>query len=111
MEIVLIGDRQIKLEILRITVFLNTAVPRGIAVFIFATKYNIYLYISNLFPYKCKYVGCQYNALRYIQVRYFFAHNCEICFIRGPPVLFEHKKSNRTGGNIIEKTMDRRSSH
>lgn len=27
---------------------------------------------------------------------YFFAHNCEICFIRGPPVLFERKKSNRT---------------
>lgn len=33
MEVVLIGDRQIKLEILRIIVFLNTVVPRGIAVF------------------------------------------------------------------------------
>lgn len=32
-EVVLIGDRQIKLEILRIIVFLNTVVPRGIAVF------------------------------------------------------------------------------
>lgn len=31
--------------------------------------------------------------------------------IRGPPVLFERKKSYRTGGNIIEKIMDRRSLH
>ncbi|MGN0456912.1 MAG: hypothetical protein ACI4LX_03925 [Treponema sp.] len=71
MEVVLIGDKQIKLEILRIIVFLYTVVPRGIAVFLFSTKYNIYLYISTLFPYKYKYVGCQYNALRYIQVRHF----------------------------------------
>lgn len=27
---------------------------------------------------------------------YFFAQNCEFCLIRGPPVLFEHKKSNKT---------------
>lgn len=31
--------------------------------------------------------------------------------IRGPPVLFERKESYRTGGNIIEKIMDRRSLH
>ena len=33
MEVVLIGDKQIKLEILRIIVFLYTVVPKGIAVF------------------------------------------------------------------------------
>lgn len=26
---------------------------------------------------------------------YFFAQNREFCLIRGPPVLFEHKKSNK----------------
>ena len=34
MEVVLIGDKQIKLEILRIIVFLYTVVPKGIAVFL-----------------------------------------------------------------------------
>lgn len=40
MEVVLIGDRQIKLEILRIIVFLNTVVPRGIAVFFYRLFVN-----------------------------------------------------------------------
>lgn len=38
MQVVLIEDKQIKLEILRIIVFLYTAVPRGIAVFFLDKK-------------------------------------------------------------------------
>lgn len=37
---------------------------------------------------------------------YFFAHNCEICFIREPPVLFERKKSNRTEENTLDNNDD-----
>ena len=40
---------------------------------------------------------------------YFFAQNCKICLIRGPPVLFEHKKSNKTQEERkIETIMDKR---
>ena len=37
---------------------------------------------------------------------YFFIYNCEICFIRGPPVLFERKKSNRTEENTLDNNDD-----
>lgn len=77
-------------------IYLHTVVPRGIAVFLFSTKYNIYLYISNLLLYKSTCVISPRNALEYIRVRCYFAQDCEIWFIRGPPVLFERKKSNRT---------------
>ncbi len=63
---------------------------------LFSTKYNLNIYISALFTYKDEYKSFIIDALGNVQVRYFFARNCEICCIRGPPVLFEIKKSNRT---------------
>ena len=46
MEVVLIGDKQIKLEILRIIVFLYTVVPRGIAVFLCVLGTHYYLVVK-----------------------------------------------------------------
>lgn len=75
-------------------IYLHTVVPRGIAVFLFSTEYNIYLYTSNLFLHKSMCIISPHNALEYIQVRYYFAQDCKICLIRGPPVLFEREKLN-----------------
>ena len=72
-----------------LVVFLHTVVPIGITVFLFSTKYNLNIYISTLFTYKDEYKSFIIGALGNEQVRYFFARNCEICCIRGPPVLFE----------------------
>ena len=41
-----------------------------------------------------------YSSLEF-QVCYFFARNCKICLIRGPPVLIERKKSNKNGGKNL----------
>ena len=41
-----------------------------------------------------------YSSLEF-QVCYFFAQNCDFCLIRGPPVLFERKKSNKNGGKNL----------
>lgn len=72
------------------------------SVFLFLEKFNITQYISALPKPKNMYVQSQNNALGKIQVRYFFAQNCEICMIRAPPVLFERKNSNRTEENTLD---------
>jgi len=81
--------------------FIYTAVSKGIAVFLFATKYSEIIYKSS-FLYKTRNINLC-NVLERVQVRYFFTLNCEFCLIRGPPVLFERKKSkkNRRGNMSI----------
>lgn len=96
MVIILIENREKKHKLLIIGLLVCTVMRQGIAVFLFLEKYNICLYIYALLQYKSKYVGFHKNAHGYIHVCFNFAYNSEICFIRGPPVLFEHKKSNRT---------------
>lgn len=69
--------------------------PNGVAVFFSTNLYrNIFLFTS-----------FANELIRYFELvislsarLYFFAFNCEICLIRGPPVLFERIKSNKTGG-------------
>lgn len=83
---------------------------QGIAVFLFLEKFNISLNIFALLQRKSKYIGLHRNARGYIHARFNFAYNSEICFIRGPPVLFE-QKIKQNGGNMIETIMDRRYLH
>lgn len=108
--IILIENREKKHKLLAIRLLICTAVRQSIAVFLFLKKYSICLNISALLKYKSKYVGFHRNARGYIHARFNFAYNCEICFIRGPPVLFE-QKIKQNGGNMIETIVDRRYLH
>lgn len=92
MVIILIENREKVFKLISIKLFQYTVVLQSIAVF-FSTIFYSFRY---LFTLEEAYIF--FKAFRFIRMLYFFAHNCEICFIRGPPVQFEHKKSDRTGG-------------
>ena len=75
---------------------------KRIAVF-FSTFFYLFQHLTSFSVIKCilqKIVTIQFYSF------YFFAQNCEICFIRGPPVLFERKKSNRTEENTLDNNDD-----
>lgn len=91
MVVILIENREKVFKLISIKLFLYTVVLQSIAVFFrqFSIHSDIYLHLKKrIFLRHFDLFGC------FI----FFDHNCEICFIRGPPVLFEHKKLDRTGG-------------
>lgn len=92
MVVILIENREKVFKLISIKLFLYTVVLQSIAVF-FSTIFYSFRYLFTLEE------AYFFKAFRFIRMLYFFFdHNCEICFIRGSPVLFEHKKLDRTGG-------------
>lgn len=71
--------------------------------YFFSTFFYLFQHLTSFSVIKCilqKIVTIQFYSF------YFFTYNCEICFIRGPPVLFERKKSNRTEENTLDNNDD-----